>query len=87
MLEQIVLLPETVHLAVRYTSIELVGEMSEVIDRNPCMLGDCHRRALVYLAGCFVSLCIDDVCVVVGRSCFELSDEGFAGEAVGLCGS
>uniref|UniRef100_A0A671MWS1 Transportin-3 n=1 Tax=Sinocyclocheilus anshuiensis TaxID=1608454 RepID=A0A671MWS1_9TELE len=37
-LEQIVLLPETVHLAVRYTSIELVGEMSEVIDRNPCML-------------------------------------------------
>ncbi|XP_056311784.1 transportin-3 isoform X2 [Danio aesculapii] len=37
-LEQIVLLPETVHLAVRYTSIELVGEMSEVIDRNPSML-------------------------------------------------
>ncbi|KTF79431.1 hypothetical protein cypCar_00039787 [Cyprinus carpio] len=37
-LEQVVLLPETVHIAVRYTSIELVGEMSEVIDRNPCML-------------------------------------------------
>lgn len=47
-LEQIVLLPETVHLAVRYTSIELVGEMSEVIDRNPCMLGDYHK-SLVYL--------------------------------------
>ncbi|KAA0720943.1 Transportin-3 Importin-12 [Triplophysa tibetana] len=37
-LEQIVMLPESVHIAVRYTSIELVGEMSEVIDRNPCML-------------------------------------------------
>lgn len=38
-LEQIVLLPETVHIAVRYTSIELVGEMSEVVDRNPRFLG------------------------------------------------
>ncbi|KAM3859142.1 transportin-3 isoform 5-T5 [Diretmus argenteus] len=37
-LEQIVLLPETVHMAVRYTSIELVGEMSEVVDRNPRFL-------------------------------------------------
>ncbi|KAI5091178.1 transportin-3, partial [Silurus meridionalis] len=37
-LEQIVLLPQTVHIAVRYTSIELVGEMSEVMDRNPRLL-------------------------------------------------
>ena len=29
-LEGVVRLPETVHTAVRYTSIELVGEMSEV---------------------------------------------------------
>lgn len=38
-LEQVVLLPQTVHIAVRYTSIELVGEMSEVMDRNPRFLG------------------------------------------------
>ncbi|MFT7814910.1 transportin-3 [Arapaima gigas] len=37
-LEQVVLLPQTVHIAVRYTSIELVGEMSEVVDRNPRFL-------------------------------------------------
>uniref|UniRef100_A0A3Q1B408 Transportin-3 n=1 Tax=Amphiprion ocellaris TaxID=80972 RepID=A0A3Q1B408_AMPOC len=37
-LQQVVLLPETVHMAVRYTSIELVGEMSEVVDRNPRFL-------------------------------------------------
>uniref|UniRef100_A0A8B9JX44 Transportin-3 n=1 Tax=Astyanax mexicanus TaxID=7994 RepID=A0A8B9JX44_ASTMX len=37
-LEQVVLLPQTVHVAVRYTSIELVGEMSEVVDRNPRFL-------------------------------------------------
>uniref|UniRef100_A0A668RJZ4 Transportin-3 n=1 Tax=Oreochromis aureus TaxID=47969 RepID=A0A668RJZ4_OREAU len=37
-LQQIVLLPESVHMAVRYTSIELVGEMSEVVDRNPRFL-------------------------------------------------
>lgn len=34
-----VLLPENVHIAVRFTSIELVGEMSEVVDRNPRFLG------------------------------------------------
>uniref|UniRef100_A0A8C5UFK4 Transportin 3 n=1 Tax=Malurus cyaneus samueli TaxID=2593467 RepID=A0A8C5UFK4_9PASS len=34
-LEGVVRLPESVHTAVRYTSIELVGEMSEVVDRNP----------------------------------------------------
>lgn len=34
-----VLLPENVHMAVRFTSIELVGEMSEVVDRNPRFLG------------------------------------------------
>lgn len=37
-LEGVVHLPETVHTAVRYTSIELVGEMSEVVDRNPQFL-------------------------------------------------
>ncbi|XP_034021663.1 transportin-3-like, partial [Thalassophryne amazonica] len=37
-LEQVVLLPQNVHMAVRYTSIELVGEMSEVVDRNPRFL-------------------------------------------------
>lgn len=46
-LEQIVMLPESVHIAVRYTSIELVGEMSEVIDRNPCMLGRSFRKRTV----------------------------------------
>lgn len=44
MLEQVVLLPETVHIAVRYTSIELVGEMSEVVDRNPRFLGRFSRH-------------------------------------------
>lgn len=39
-LQQVVLLPESVHMAVRYTSIELVGEMSEVMDRNPRFLGN-----------------------------------------------
>lgn len=38
-----VLLPESVHMAVRYTSIELVGEMSEVVDRNPRFLGTSLR--------------------------------------------
>ncbi|XP_028670547.1 transportin-3 isoform X2 [Erpetoichthys calabaricus] len=37
-LEAVVQLPQTVHIAVRYTSIELVGEMSEVVDRNPHFL-------------------------------------------------
>uniref|UniRef100_A0A1A8LU62 Transportin-3 n=2 Tax=Nothobranchius TaxID=28779 RepID=A0A1A8LU62_9TELE len=37
-LQQVVCLPESVHMAVRYTSIELVGEMSEVVDRNPRFL-------------------------------------------------
>ncbi|XP_068611179.1 transportin-3 [Brachionichthys hirsutus] len=37
-LQQVVLLPENVHMAVRFTSIELVGEMSEVVDRNPRFL-------------------------------------------------
>lgn len=38
-LQQVVHLPENVHIAVRFTSIELVGEMSEVVDRNPRFLG------------------------------------------------
>lgn len=65
-LEQVVLLPETVHIAVRYTSIELVGEMSEVIDRNPCMLGDCHNLIyyIIFTRWMFsFSLCIHDVCI------------------------
>ncbi|XP_048839327.1 transportin-3 [Brienomyrus brachyistius] len=37
-LEQVVLLPQTVHIAVRYTSIELVGEMSEAVNHNPRFL-------------------------------------------------
>uniref|UniRef100_A0A803T0V7 Transportin-3 n=1 Tax=Anolis carolinensis TaxID=28377 RepID=A0A803T0V7_ANOCA len=37
-LDGVVRLPESVHVAVRYTSIELVGEMSEVVDRNPQFL-------------------------------------------------
>ncbi|XP_023652672.1 transportin-3-like [Paramormyrops kingsleyae] len=37
-LEQVVLLPQTIHIAVRYTSIDLVGEMGEVIDHNPRFL-------------------------------------------------
>ncbi|XP_029471361.1 transportin-3 isoform X2 [Rhinatrema bivittatum] len=37
-LKGVVHLPESVHMAVRYTSIELVGEMSEVVDRNPQFL-------------------------------------------------
>lgn len=41
-LDAVVCLPESVHLAVRYTSIELVGEMSEVVDRNPQFLGECQ---------------------------------------------
>lgn len=45
-LQQVVLLPESVHMAVRYTSIELVGEMSEVVDRNPRFLGRRGRRGV-----------------------------------------
>lgn len=63
-LEQIVMLPESVHIAVRYTSIELVGEMSEVIDRNPCMLGGSWWSSLQDVFGSFVySLWISDVCI------------------------
>ena len=48
-LEGVVRLPETVHTAVRYTSIELVGEMSEVVDRNPQFLGMCEHSSLQLL--------------------------------------
>uniref|UniRef100_A0A8C1HUF8 Transportin 3 n=1 Tax=Cyprinus carpio carpio TaxID=630221 RepID=A0A8C1HUF8_CYPCA len=61
-LEQVVLLPETVHLAVRYTSIELVGEMSEVIDRNPCMLGTALVLARLPLEK--IAECLNDLCAV-----------------------
>ncbi|XP_059842985.1 transportin-3 [Hypanus sabinus] len=37
-LEAVVQLPDTVHVAVRFTSIELVGELNEVVDRNPRFL-------------------------------------------------
>uniref|UniRef100_A0A4W3H0D8 Transportin 3 n=1 Tax=Callorhinchus milii TaxID=7868 RepID=A0A4W3H0D8_CALMI len=37
-LEAVVQLPDNVNLAVRYTSIELVGELNEVVDRNPRFL-------------------------------------------------
>ncbi|KAM4747695.1 transportin-3 isoform 1-T1 [Rhinophrynus dorsalis] len=37
-LDGVVRLPQNVHVAVHYTSIELVGEMSEVVDRNPQFL-------------------------------------------------
>lgn len=48
-LEQVVLLPQTVHIAVRYTSIELVGEMSEVMDRNPRFLGrHSHYKTAIF---------------------------------------
>lgn len=50
-LEGVVRLPETVHTAVRYTSIELVGEMSEVVDRNPQFLGQ-SLPATPFLAPC-----------------------------------
>lgn len=56
-LEQVVLLPESVHLAVRYTSIELVGEMSEVVERNPRFLGThSHFSSSVLRAGDYVGL-------------------------------
>uniref|UniRef100_A0A8C1BQX9 Transportin 3 n=1 Tax=Cyprinus carpio carpio TaxID=630221 RepID=A0A8C1BQX9_CYPCA len=61
-LEQVVLLPETVHIAVRYTSIELVGEMSEVIDRNPCMLGTALVLARLPLEK--IAECLNDLCAV-----------------------
>ncbi|KAG8123206.1 hypothetical protein E2320_018689 [Naja naja] len=43
-------LPEAVHMTVHYTSIELVGEMSEVVDRNPHFL-DLHFTGLLEIAG------------------------------------
>nr|XP_061809311.1 transportin-3 isoform X6 [Nerophis lumbriciformis] len=59
-LQQVVLLPEAVHVAVRYTSIELVGEMSEVVDRNPRFLGTAlvlGRLPLDKIAECLGDLC------------------------------
>lgn len=55
-LEGVVRLPETVHTAVRYTSIELVGEMSEVVDRNPQFLGMCELTPLQLLRVIFLIL-------------------------------
>uniref|UniRef100_F6SUW5 Transportin 3 n=1 Tax=Callithrix jacchus TaxID=9483 RepID=F6SUW5_CALJA len=59
-LEGVVRLPETVHTAVRYTSIELVGEMSEVVDRNPQFLGTAlvlARLPLEKITECLSELC------------------------------
>uniref|UniRef100_A0A8B9VFF8 Transportin 3 n=1 Tax=Anas zonorhyncha TaxID=75864 RepID=A0A8B9VFF8_9AVES len=59
-LEGVVRLPESVHTAVRYTSIELVGEMSEVVDRNPQFLGTAlvlARLPLEKIAECLSELC------------------------------
>uniref|UniRef100_A0A8C0FC61 Transportin-3 n=1 Tax=Bubo bubo TaxID=30461 RepID=A0A8C0FC61_BUBBB len=65
-LEGVVRLPETVHTAVRYTSIELVGEMSEVVDRNPqfldpvlgyLMKGLCDRRLASAAAKAIHNIC------------------------------
>ncbi|KAM5255913.1 transportin-3 isoform 7-T7 [Ctenodactylus gundi] len=59
-LEGVVRLPETVHTAVRYTSIELVGEMSEVVDRNPHFLGTAlvlARLPLDKITECLSELC------------------------------
>lgn len=69
-LEGVVRLPETVHTAVRYTSIELVGEMSEVVDRNPQFLGTCEFPSVavncdfsVFLLFCF----FPSICIVFDR--------------------
>ncbi|XP_030816649.1 transportin-3 [Camarhynchus parvulus] len=66
-LEGVVRLPESVHTAVRYTSIELVGEMSEVVDRNPQFLGEsvlgylmkglCDRRLASAAAKAIHNIC------------------------------
>ncbi|XP_040858370.1 transportin-3 isoform X2 [Ochotona curzoniae] len=59
-LEGVVRLPESVHTAVRYTSIELVGEMSEVVDRNPQFLGTAlvlARLPLDKITECLSELC------------------------------
>ncbi|EOA96430.1 Transportin-3, partial [Anas platyrhynchos] len=65
-LEGVVRLPESVHTAVRYTSIELVGEMSEVVDRNPqfldpvlgyLMKGLCDRRLASAAAKAIHNIC------------------------------
>lgn len=83
-LQQVVLLPENVHIAVRFTSIELVGEMSEVVDRNPRFLGT------VLLSLTFI--CTDQSGVVswrfllsfVSRPGAELPDERSQRETSGI---
>ncbi|XP_012941104.1 transportin-3 [Aplysia californica] len=47
--EAILALPETTHLAVRYTSIQLLGELSEWIERHPQLLDLILRYLLVGL--------------------------------------
>lgn len=76
-----VLLPENVHIAVRFTSIELVGEMSEVVDRNPRFLGT-SPAALRKLG----ALPRADP-VFVRRPGAQLPDEGSPREASGLSSS
>ncbi|KAG8138613.1 hypothetical protein E2320_004484 [Naja naja] len=61
-LDGVVRLPEAVHTAVRYTSIELVGEMSEVVDRNPHFLGTALVLARLPLEK--ISACLSELCAV-----------------------
>uniref|UniRef100_A0A803TX34 Exportin-1/Importin-beta-like domain-containing protein n=1 Tax=Anolis carolinensis TaxID=28377 RepID=A0A803TX34_ANOCA len=61
-LDGVVRLPESVHVAVRYTSIELVGEMSEVVDRNPQFLGTALVLARLPLEK--ISPCLGELCAV-----------------------
>ena len=48
-LQAVLSLPESAHIAVRYTSISLVGELSEWIEHHPQLLGvwDITRCMLV----------------------------------------
>lgn len=96
-LEGVVRLPETVHTAVRYTSIELVGEMSEVVDRNPQFLGESHllpprggiRRAALpsaVPAGCRFPLRSSNLAFLLRRSRAGLFDERSVRQAVGFGG-
>ena len=40
--QAILTLPPETHIAVRYTSTQLLGELSEWIERHPQLLGQCH---------------------------------------------
>lgn len=86
-LEGVVRLPETVHTAVRYTSIELVGEMSEVVDRNPQFLGESllprHPSALrqAWSPGPLLTLAFSSADPVLGYLMKGLCDRRLASAA------